>query len=160
MSGAGNCPIADSWQLSEIVAATMPFETTVASAGAVAITAATAEATTTGRKQQPMTSFTSESKFPFFWFSQELPRILPFRSFCAVFRDFSSRRTLGSNEIPDLALVVSVPTVCFKNERYTSTHSLCSSLQRCKKRRREEKKKEKKSALVSPTALLLRHRLD
>ena len=101
------------------------------------------------------------SIFPLNFFSGlELPRFLPFRSFCAVFRAFSSRRTLGTNEIPDLALVVSVPTVCFKNERYTSTHSLCSSLQRCKKRRNGEKKKEKKSALLSPTALLLRHRLD
>ena len=90
----------------------------------------------------------------------ELPRFLPFRSFCAVFRALPSRRTLGSNEIPDLALVVSVPTVCFKNERYTSTHSLCSSLQRCKKREEREKKKAKKSALLSPTVFLLRHRLD
>ena len=88
------------------------------------------------------------------------PGFLPFRSFCAVFRALPSRWTLGGNEIPDLALVVSVPTVCFKNERYTSIHSLCSSLQRCKKRRNGEKKKEKKSALLSPTALLLRHRLD
>ena len=85
---------------------------------------------------------------------------LPFRSFCAVFRALPSRRTLRDNKIPDLALVVSVPTVCFKNERYTSTHSLCSSLQRCKKWRNEEIKKEKKSAALSPTALLLRHRLD
>ena len=93
-------------------------------------------------------------------FRGELPRFLPFRSFCAVFRALPSRRTLGSNEIPDLALVVSVPTFCFKNERYTSTHSLCSSLQRCKKWRMKKKKKVKKSALLSPTALLLRHRLD
>ena len=89
----------------------------------------------------------------------ELPRFLPFRSFFAVFRALLSRRTLWSRKIPDLALVVSVPTVCFKNERYTSTHSLCSSLQRCKKRRNGEKKKEAKSALLSRTALLLRHRL-
>ena len=91
---------------------------------------------------------------------RRFPGFLPFRSFCAPFRVLPSRRTLGSNEIPDLALVVSVPTVCFKNERYTSTHSLCSSLQRCKKWRNGEKKKEKKSALLSRTALLLRRRLD
>ena len=69
---------------------------------------------------------------------------LPFRSFCAVFRALPSRRTLVSNEIPYLALVVSVPTICFKNERYTSIHSLCSSLQRCKKWRMKEKKKREK----------------
>ena len=90
----------------------------------------------------------------------ELPPFLPFRSFCAVFRALPSCGTLGSNEIPGLALVVSVPTVCFKNERYTSIYSLCSSLQRCKNGGEGGVKKEKKTALLSRTALLLRHRLD
>ena len=102
------------------------------------------------RKCQAPLDFLVFSIFVFNVEALELPRFLPFRSFCAVFRALPSRRTLGSNEIPDLALVVSVPTVCFKNERYTSTHSLCSSLQRCKKWRMKKKKKRKNLLFYHP----------